>query len=70
MKELKKTKPETGKAKDWVEDFQEENGYYQNKCKECEDLFVGYKRRLFCKVCYIKLLEQQVERLTARLCRR
>lgn len=33
------------------EDFQLENGNYQVKCSHCEQLFLGYKRRFYCKKC-------------------
>ncbi len=36
---------------DWPEDFEHENGNYQNICVRCQSLFVGYKRRHVCKVC-------------------
>ena len=39
---------------DWLEDFHHENGKYQNKCFTCNDLFIGYKRRITCKSCHIK----------------
>lgn len=37
--------------RDWEEDFKYENGFYQNKCFKCKQLFFGYKRRLYCKIC-------------------
>ena len=36
---------------DWPGDFHLENGSYQNKCLKCEVIFIGYKRRLSCRVC-------------------
>lgn len=42
-----KSKPE-----DWVSDFDHENGQYQNCCIICGKLFIGYKRRCVCKLCY------------------
>lgn len=37
--------------RNWDEDFKLENGNYQNKCVECGSIFLGYKRRVVCKVC-------------------
>ena len=37
--------------KDWTEDFKYDNGKYQNECVECGSLFLGHKRRVFCKEC-------------------
>ena len=36
---------------DWPEDFNHENGNYQNRCCQCEVDFAGYKRRVVCKAC-------------------
>ncbi len=41
-------------AHDWPEDFGHENGAYMNVCVECKVTFIGYKRRLLCKVCVLK----------------
>ncbi len=38
-------------ACDYPEDAPYENGSYLNRCVECQRLFVGHKRRVFCKVC-------------------
>lgn len=38
-------------AGDWPEDFPHENGNYYCHCLRCGSQFVGYKRRLECKVC-------------------
>lgn len=37
--------------RDWPEDFSYENGNYTNNCCRCKQLFVGHKRRVFCKEC-------------------
>ena len=37
--------------RDWPEDFAGENGNYWNTCSTCGHPFIGYKRRLSCKVC-------------------
>lgn len=38
-------------AKDWPEDFSDENGNYQCQCIYCAGYFVGHKRRFMCKEC-------------------
>jgi len=35
----------------WPEDYTHENGNYVNKCCRCENYFIGYKRRVVCKLC-------------------
>lgn len=37
--------------RDFPEDFIFENGRYQNTCIQCKQLFMGFKRKLTCKVC-------------------
>lgn len=44
--------------RDWPEDFQHENGQYMCRCHKCENTFIGYKRRVTCKVCANKYPEQ------------
>ena len=41
-----------GSDRDWVEDWEHENGTYGNKCCRCGKTFVGYKRRVVCKKCH------------------
>lgn len=36
---------------DWSEDFGHENGRYLNTCHQCGRSFMGYKRRVTCKLC-------------------
>lgn len=43
--------------RDWPEDFEDENGMYQNKCVYCKNLFFGYKRRVVCKICTVEINE-------------
>lgn len=38
-------------SKNWIEDFEHENGNYINACKICNSDFKGHKRRVFCKDC-------------------
>jgi len=37
--------------RDWPEDFPHDNGMYMNGCTTCKETFIGYKRRVTCKVC-------------------
>lgn len=37
--------------RDWIEDFDHENGYYQNNCRDCKLNFFGFKQRMWCKAC-------------------
>ena len=37
---------------DWPEDFEHENGNYWNTCSYCDEVFVGHKGRVCCKVCH------------------
>lgn len=37
--------------KDYPEDLQHENGFYECICCNCKDHFLGHKRRVTCKVC-------------------
>lgn len=37
--------------RDWPEDLAHENGNYTNTCVSCKERFIGYKRRVVCKVC-------------------
>lgn len=41
--------------RDWLEDFQHENGMYLSKCSGCGHTFMGYKRRILCKVCDVQV---------------
>lgn len=40
-----------GSERDWPEDFLHENGLYNNWCCGCQKTFLGYKRRVICKLC-------------------
>ncbi len=37
--------------RDWPEDAAHENGNYLCRCCGCHETFIGYKRRVVCKVC-------------------
>lgn len=41
---------------DWLEDFALENGNYECSCFSCGRNFIGYKRRVVCKLCHEKYL--------------
>lgn len=36
---------------DWPEDFALDNGNYLHHCTDCDQPFIGYKRRYTCKPC-------------------
>lgn len=38
-------------ARNWTEDAGHENGNYECRCVECEQPFIGHKRRVLCKAC-------------------
>jgi hypothetical protein len=44
-------------SRDWVEDSHLENGNYWNKCCLCNNNFIGYKRRVVCKLCELAVKE-------------
>lgn len=37
--------------RNWVEDYPHDNGQYMNRCLSCRRIFIGYKRRITCKLC-------------------
>ena len=37
--------------KDWEEDWGHEDGMYYCRCMRCNEMFIGYKRRVVCKEC-------------------
>lgn len=43
--------PLSESARDWKEDFADENGMYEGRCVKCGGHFVGHKRRPLCKIC-------------------
>lgn len=47
--------------RNWKEDFHLENGNYTCICTICDEQFLGYKRRIYCKLCHDGL-ETQMER--------
>ncbi len=40
-------------AGNWPEDYKYENGNYENRCCHCHNHFLGYKRRVSCKLCTV-----------------
>jgi len=53
MKVLKDRIIGNDNKKNWVEDFEYENGMYENICLECKGHFIGDKHRKICKECAI-----------------
>lgn len=43
--------------RDFPEDFEHENGMYYCNCRVCGQHFIGYKRRVVCKVCVGELVK-------------
>lgn len=37
--------------RNWTEDASHENGNYECLCCECDQMFIGHKRRVLCKAC-------------------
>ena len=52
---------ELAKLRDWPEDFEDENGKYANKCALCGNFFLGYKRRVACKLCKAATVDQSAK---------
>lgn len=48
--------------RDWPEDFLYESGNYMCRCSACHETFVGYKRRVVCKVCHDRDAEEAKRR--------
>lgn len=51
MGESKHYIPTEDDPRNWREDFPHENGNYVNRCHDCDNLFLGHKRRITCKLC-------------------
>jgi len=49
--------------RDYQEDASLENGNYENRCFKCGKLFIGYKRRVACKMCAIEIDEANVKEM-------
>jgi hypothetical protein len=37
--------------RNWIEDYDHENGNYYCQCMFCKNMFKGHKRRVVCKEC-------------------
>lgn len=48
-------------SRDWVEDSRLENGNYWNQCCLCNNKFIGYKRRVVCKLCELDIKETELD---------
>ena len=48
---LPRPRPTTEEERSFPEDAVHENGNYHCRCVVCEQTFIGYKRRVVCKVC-------------------
>lgn len=53
--------------KDWIEDFDHENGNYTCQCLSCASYFTGHKRRVTCKECAMTRMSGENTRLTLAL---
>lgn len=51
----------------WPEDFEHENGNYFCKCNTCDADFVGHKRRVQCKSCFVTAVVAERDQLKAEL---
>jgi ribosomal protein S27AE len=49
--------------RDWHMDSSHENGNYHSTCGTCGNLFLGHKRRLYCKKCTQELLVERLQNL-------
>ena len=49
--------------RDWREDWPHENGQYICRCSQCQQTFIGYKRRVICKACAYAGLEAEAQAL-------
>jgi hypothetical protein len=50
-KEQQQQIPDMNDERNWVEDYDHENGRYLNPCQTCGKNFMGHKRRITCKMC-------------------
>lgn len=44
--------PKIGSERDWIEDFNHENGKYLSQCGTCAHHFYGHMSRFLCKLCW------------------
>jgi hypothetical protein len=46
--------------RNWPEDYYHENGEYYCRCHVCNNMFIGYKRRVVCKICSEKNNKKEI----------
>lgn len=51
LQDFERVHIETASGGDWDEYAAHENGRYQCRCRVCDNLFIGHKRRVTCKAC-------------------
>lgn len=49
----------------WPEDFEHENGNYNCVCGTCDAYFIGHKRRVQCKACFLSAVVAERDQLKA-----
>jgi len=55
-------------SRNWLEDFDHDNGCYENACVSCRATFFGHKRRVTCKICSaLATATAKIEALEAKL---
>lgn len=62
MTVIEMLRPDGTAAKDWPEDFGDENGCYQCRCVLCGEPFLGYKRRVVCRQCADAALAESIRK--------
>ena len=48
--------------RNWPEDSIYENGEYMCRCHVCNNTFIGYKRRVTCKLCSIESNKKDIQK--------
>jgi hypothetical protein len=54
MKGVAMSRKEPNSKRNWHEDYNLENGKYYNFCAICSNEFLGHKRRVICRQCFIE----------------
>ena len=49
--------PRVDSPKNWIEDYENENGNYICRCCRCKEYFFGHKRRVLCAECANQLVD-------------
>jgi hypothetical protein len=55
------SRKEPNSKRNWYEDYELENGKYYGYCSVCSNEFLGHKRRVICRDCFIKGKEPEVK---------